>query len=268
MLHVATAHLASTRWIEIQTRHLREHLHVPYTTWATLALIDGSFAARFDRAIDSKGPHAGKLNHLAVEISQVAADEDLLMFLDGDAFPIADPLPTIEDALSRAPLLAVCKAEDAEQPRPSPCFCVTRVGTWRGLAGDWSDGYAWRDGGGRAVTDVGANLLRRLQLTGTAWTQLPRTNPRRLDPAFFAIYGDVVYHHGVGGGELTRAHRALAPAPLPVPRVPLLAPLTRRLDGERRRAWERATRRRYVAHSERILAGLQAGGSGWLAEVS
>ncbi len=86
MLHVATVHWASPRWIEIQTRHLREHISVPYRTWTSLQGIDPSYGAHFDHVIDQAGPHYGKLNNLAAEISHQAQDDDLLMFLDGDAF--------------------------------------------------------------------------------------------------------------------------------------------------------------------------------------
>ena len=56
------------------------------------------------------------------------------MFLDGDAFTIADPMPLIAESLARAPLLAVRRDENVEEPQPHPCFCVTTVGTWRSLS--------------------------------------------------------------------------------------------------------------------------------------
>ena len=65
------------------------------------------------------------------------------MFLDGDAFPIADPMPMIEEGLAQAPLVAVRRAENLDEPQPHPCFCVTTVGTWRSLPGDWSAGPTW-----------------------------------------------------------------------------------------------------------------------------
>lgn len=267
MLFIATTHNMSPRWIEIQTRHLRKHLSVPYQTWASIALIDSSYGGAFDRVIAQKGPRAGKLNHLAVEISQQAADDDLLMFLDGDAFPIADPMPVIADGLSRAPLVAVRRVENANDPQPHPSFCVTTVGTWRRLAGDWSDGYPWSGTNGERVTDVGGNLLRRLELTGTPWVALLRSNPATLDPLFFAIYGDVVYHHGVGGAELSRAHVDLAPDSLPLARMPVASVLAQRVERERQRLWRRRVRRRYLHHADVLYRKIQREDEGWLADV-
>ena len=174
MLYVATVHYRSPQWIEIQTRYLREHISVPYQVWTSLEHIDPSYAVHFDRVIEQLGPHAGKLNHLAMEISQEASDDDLLMFLDGDAFPIADPMPLITDSLARAPLIAVRRAENIDEPQPHPCFCVTTVGTWNSLPGDWSEGPTWPGPRGRRRTDVGGDLLRRLELTGTPRIELLR----------------------------------------------------------------------------------------------
>ncbi len=268
MLHVVTVHYRSPQWIEIQTRHLREHIRVPFQTWTSLERIDPAYAASFDHVFDQRGRHPGKLNHLAMEIAAQAEEDDLLMFLDGDAFPIADPMPLIEDALGKAPLLAVRRAENLDDPQPHPCFCVTTVGTWRALPGDWSGGYTWIGSDGARVTDVGGNLLRALELTGTPWVQVLRSNVRNPDPLFFAVYGDVVYHHGAGfrEGEFSRAHLALAPPPRP-PRLALLRPLARRANWRREKAWAKRTQRRYLEQSRVLYEKIQRGGSDWLADL-
>ena len=184
VLYIATVHYGSPDWIEIQTRYLREHISVPYQTWSSLQLIDPSYAVHFDRIVVQGGRHSGKLNHLAMEISQEASDGDLLMFLDGDAFPIADPMPMIRDGLATAPLIAVRRAENLDERQPHPCFCVTTVGAWRELCGDWSAGYMWVDSRGRLLTDAGGNLLRELELTKTPWVEVLRSNRKNLDPIF------------------------------------------------------------------------------------
>lgn len=266
MLHIATSHSISPRWIELQRRHLREHIGVPFTTWASLPLIEQAHASSFDRVIEQKGPEAGRLNHLAVEISREARDRDLLMFLSPDAFPIADPMGVIEEGLSRAPLIAVRRAENAGERQPHPCFCVTTVGAWRDLAGDWSDGYSWTAADGGRVTGVGGNLLRRLELTGTPWVELLRSNGARLDPLHFAIYGGIVYRHG--GGEIAQVHRAGAPRPLGAPSLLGLEGMVRRLHEERTLLWERRMLRGLRRRSDAIFERIAGGGSGWLADVS
>jgi hypothetical protein len=268
VLYIATVHYRSPRWIEIQTRYLREHISVPYQTWTSLHHIDPSYAVHFDRVLDQYGSHAGKLNHLAMEISQQAADSDLLMFIDGDAFPIADPMPLISDGLARAPLIAVRRAENVDEPQPHPCFCVTTVGAWRRLPGDWTSGYTWPGPGGAKLGDVGGNLLRRLELTETPWVEVLRSNRKNLDPLYYAIYGDTVYHHGAGfrSGELSPVDRDAAPKPLAA-RTPVLRSLLRPINRQRWRAWERRIKKRHTRQSQRIFERIQRGDPDWLSEL-
>jgi len=242
---------------------------VPFETWTSLERIDPSYGSRFDHVFEQRGRHPGKLNHLALEISHQAPDGDLLMFLDGDAFPIADPMPLIEEGLAKAPLVAVRRAENVGDPQPHPCFCVTTVGTWRGLPGDWSGGYTWPGHRGKLVTDVGGNLLRALELSELEWVQVLRSNRVDLDPLFFGIYGDVIYHHGAGfrPGELSRAYLDEAPPPLQGGDSPLLGPVVKRLNARRRSAWERGVQRKYLQQSERIYEQISAGGRDWLDEL-
>jgi hypothetical protein len=268
MLYVATVHYRSPRWIAIQTSYLRRHISVPFQTWTSLEGIDPSYGTHFDRVLEQQGLHAAKLNHLATEIAHVAREEDLLMFLDGDAFPIADPWPLIEQGLSGAALIAVRRAENVDEPQPHPSFCVTTVGAWQKLCGDWTAGPVWKGAHGNPTSDVGANLLRKLELTGTPWVPVLRSNRHDVDPLYFGIYGDVVYHHGAGfrTGELSPAHRERAPAPsegMPAP----ARPLGRLVGGLRWRLWERSEKRRLAHESRRIFAAIERGDERWLDEL-
>ena len=271
MLYVATIHYKSPRWIEIQAGYLRRHLAVPYQTWSSLEGIDRSYASYFDRVLEQRGPHAGKLNHLALEISHVAEDDDLIMFLDGDAFPIADPMPVLTDGLGKAPLVAVRRAENLDDPQPHPCFCVTSVGTWRTLPGDWSQGWVWPPTNGRRVSDVGANLLRALELSQTPWVQLLRSNGSKPHSLFFAIYADIVYHHGAGFRDdaLPRVdrHRLKAREAEQRTRHParrLVSAGIERIRGGS--AWNEAIERNNQ-QSRLIFEAIESGETDWLASV-
>lgn len=262
MLHIATVHFKAPDWIPIQARELRRHIRAPYSTWASLQGIDPAYGRYFDHVVDQRGPHAGKLNHLAFEIGHQASDDDLLMFLDGDAFPIADPEPLIASGLAAAPLLAVRRAENAGDPQPHPCFCVTHVGTWRDLPGDWSEGYTWSGPGGKATSDVGANLLRQLDLTGTPWTQILRTNGHDLHPLFFGIYGDTVYHHGAGFRRPFSRVEEAALGPMEQG-LPIVGRITRRIWWEQMRKMTR----RNVSQSKALFQRIQHDDPGWLDDL-
>jgi hypothetical protein len=269
MLYVATVHYMSPRWIEIQASYLRRHISIPFQTWGSIEGIDTSHSASFDRVLEQRGPHPGKLNHLALEICSVASDDDLIMFLDGDAFPIADPMPVIEEGLENAPLVAVRRAENLDEPQPHPSFCVTTVGSWRSLPGDWSIGPVWPAVNGKPTSDVGANLLRTLELSKTPWVQLLRTNGSHLHPLFFGIYGDIVYHHGAGfrDNPVSRVDRErlnAQPPPRQLLRHAIKRVLGRSKAGVRGRAEivERNNRQ-----SRLVFEAIQSDDPSWLAQV-
>ena len=51
---------------------------------------------------------------------------------------------------------------------------------------------------GRKTTDVGANLLSKLDSNEISWLPLLRSNKRELHRLWFGIYEDLIYHHGAG----------------------------------------------------------------------
>jgi hypothetical protein len=192
------------------------------------------------------------------------------MFLDGDAFPIADPMPLIRAGLAKAPLIAVRRAENCDDQQPHPCFCVTTVETWRKLPGDWSIGHRWRSPDGRRASDVGGNLLRILELTHTPWVDILRTNPVRNDPLYFAIYGDAIYHHGSGfrTGGASKAVYDTRPKPLArTARSPVTRELLRQIDAARLAVWRVRHRRPQILEARRVFEKIQRDDPGWLDEI-
>ena len=149
MLYVATVHFKSSKWIDIQLGFLHRHISEPFRTFAILNDIPLQWHARFDTVVSAKGYHEGKLNLLAAEIGAVARPDDIIIFVDGDAFPIADPMPTIHRALSTSSLVAVRRDENWGDCQPHPSFCAITVAEWERLHGDWSPGRLWVNEAGK-----------------------------------------------------------------------------------------------------------------------
>jgi hypothetical protein len=204
MIHIATVHHLKPDWIEIQRRYLDRFIAQPFRTYASLEGISEEYNRFFDVVVPSKGAHAGKLNLLGRVIADTADSDDLIMFVDGDSFPVADPMAPIEQLLADSSLAAVCRLENDGDLQPHPCFCVVPVRTWLELRGDWSSGHLYAPD----RTDVGANLLHILETTGTRWAKILRTSTHELHPVLFGIYGGFWYHHGAGFRKLklTKAH--------------------------------------------------------------
>lgn len=243
MIHVATVHWRSGRWIDLQLEHLRRHIREPFRTYAFLNGVPSEHVAKFDYASTEEiASHALKLNLLADMIGFASDDPgDLLVFIDGDAFPIADFISLARQELPKHHLIAVRRDENDGDPQPHPCFCITTVGFWKEIGGDWKRGHQWPNPRGKLVTDVGANLLRRLEERGVDWYPLLRSNRKDLHPLFFAVYGGVVYHHGGGfrgralGGRVVRAQHKEELSRRPLARLFNLLPKTSIAANLRRR---------------------------------
>ncbi len=211
MIHVATVHWRDDRWIDVQLRHLERHLPQPHRVYAFLNRLDKDHSGRFFYSSDEQvREHSTKLNLLADMIGFAASsDDDPILFIDGDAFPIADLGPLISD-LPRDRLIAI-RRDEASDVQPHPSFCLTTVGTWRELGGDWrKGGHFWVNEVGREVSDVGARLLKAVEEHDLDWRALTRSNRENPHPLFFGVYDDLVYHHGAGfrkgrGGRLAIA---------------------------------------------------------------
>jgi hypothetical protein len=211
MIHIATVHWRSDRWIDIQLRYLERNLEEPYRVYAWIDEGMRDQADRFFYATDVPvDRHELKLTLLGDLVAQAAEEEELIMFIDGDAFPIAPIGPFLRAKLERYPLVAVRRDENNGDPQPHPSFCVTTAGFWRGLPGDWRRGRTWTNPQGKQVTDVGGNLRGLLADAGIEWYPMLRSNKVNPHPLQFGVYEDLVYHHGGGfrltaGGRLWRA---------------------------------------------------------------
>jgi hypothetical protein len=198
MIRIATVHAKTDRWIDVQLDYLERHLRAPFLVYGALNEFEQIPSAPYHHCATDLGDHAQSLNLLAEGALEEAANDDILLFIDGDAFPIAPLDARLPALLAERGLVAVRRRENLGDPQPHPCFCATTAGLWREIDGDWSKGPKWRNDEGNEVTDVGANVLRALEGRGIEWTPLLRSNVRDLHPVLFGVYADLVYHHGGG----------------------------------------------------------------------
>jgi len=199
--HVLTVHWKEDRWVDLQKEYFDRNLGVgSYDAYAFLNDLTQEHSSKFSySSAEPIEDHATKLNLLAdIACLRASGDDDILIFADSDAFPIADLKEHLSKELVEHPLVAVQRLENLGDPQPHPCFCVTTVGFWKKIKGDWHAGFQWRNSLGETVTDVGGNLLGKLEREGIRWKPLLRSNKKDLHPLWFGVYGDLVYHHGAG----------------------------------------------------------------------
>lgn len=199
MIHIATVHWQDDCWIDIQLKYLNSHISQPFRIYTFLNGLERDHRSKFfyssSEPIES---HPIKLNLLAdMAIFNAEHDDDLLIFIDGDAFPVGNILEFAHSKLSEYPLIAIQRSENAGDIQPHPSFCVTTVKFWKEIGGDWKDGF-WKTTQGKYISDVGGNLLNILNERKIDWYPMLRSNKRNLHPLFFGIYEDLIYHHGAG----------------------------------------------------------------------
>jgi hypothetical protein len=218
MIYVLTVHWQTPFWIPIQHKYLNRFVRRPFKTFAFLTGMDRNYSkyfhySCFEDITNKTTPgtaHAAKLNILADMVLMFAPDEDVLIFLDGDAFPIND----IDDGfilkMKEHKLAAIQRVENNGDIQPHPSFCATTVGFWKEIKGTWHRGYYWKDNQGNMITDVGGNLLKILQDHHIDWHRMLRTNKKNLHPLAFGIYENLIYHHALGFRKGTGGRVAVA----------------------------------------------------------
>lgn len=200
MIHIATVHWKTDRWIPIQLRYLKRNITSPYRIYSFLS---GSATAYRDSFyFASCAPlkdHATKLNLLAdIILNKAQSDNDPLIFIDGDAFPIAPTDEFIRNTLTEYPLAAIQRIENVGDIQPHPSFCLTTVGFWKEIRGNWQAGFQWRNFKNEVRTDVGGELLRILNENQITWKKLLRTDQLSDHELLFGVYHKLIYHHGSG----------------------------------------------------------------------
>src|ERR1700722_1927741 len=114
MINIATVHWHDESWIDIQLEYLKRNLHEPFRVYAWLNGVPGNHRHKFHYVnTEPVQSHAVKLNILADLIYfDSNRNDDLIVFLDGDAFPIGDVVALVRQKLAKYPLVAIQRLEN------------------------------------------------------------------------------------------------------------------------------------------------------------
>jgi hypothetical protein len=193
-INIATVHWKSSFFQDVQHRHIASNLG-DFRMWAFTDRIrekrpqdDNMYHFHKD---SGETNHLVKLDMLADFIVADAPNEDVILFMDGDAWPIRPAQGFIEESLASCPVGAVVRLENGER-YPHPSFLFTTVGYWKEAGLSWKGGEI--DGKKYDINFISAVLRKRKQ----EWIRLKRTGGLADHPVFFSVYGDMVYHHGAG----------------------------------------------------------------------
>jgi CRISPR/Cas system-associated protein endoribonuclease Cas2 len=218
MIYIITIHHETDKFIDLQEKYYTKYTHVPYKIYAGLCDANNEhyFNAKKEGQYENfhfvdlnavENQHWFRMNYL---VQQMVAnetsfnDDDLLIFTDGDAFPIWEWSDLIANELEKekVEVVAINRQENPEpalaenfKPYPHPCFFATKFKFWT------SNGLAWSLHPPEIQT-AGPVLKLWLESQGLRWVSMLRTNVYDLHPLYFGVYGGMIYHHGAGNREV------------------------------------------------------------------
>lgn len=204
MIWVLTVHHPVGHWIAVQRRQL--DLSIGAGKYKVAAMVPEGETGTFEHEIwgveyDGRYPtlpppsrlHARNLDAVTEMALPEIDDGDILVVLDGDAFPIGDDfVKKLRGWLERWPALTI-----AYHRRMVHCsFFACRAGFYRQRL---DVGWGPVDGG-RGITfrDTNGALNKQLTVGRHRWKALERSNAFDPLPPHFGVYGEAIYHHGMG----------------------------------------------------------------------
>ena len=195
-VHIATIHWPYGKWIDIQHHYLRKNISSEYQCYAVVNQDTEVKGHEFNYISKSSlSDHAKHLNHLLSYVSEISTDDnEILVFLDGDAFPVAPIDEYLMNRLEDFPLIAIQRLENNGEFLPHPSFCAAKIGFWKEIGPAWGETGSLTEFG----RDPGGKLFDSLESKGIIWGKVLRTNRINLHPLFFGIYDNIIYHHGAG----------------------------------------------------------------------
>lgn len=210
MIHIITQHFATQAWFEIQKRHLQKYtknksnVKVNLLVYKTTLPNDYNLPENYsvinlnDYNLDRHNEH-----YLIVEssydkfIRDNIADDDIVIYMDSDAFPIDYWDEQIEKNLETNDICAVYRFEDRgplqpEQYTPYPhlCFYAFKKKT--------REKYGFRHEIPPGFPCPGFTICDVIRENNLSVKKMVRTNKFNSHNVMFGIYDDIIYHSSCG----------------------------------------------------------------------
>lgn len=200
MIHIATIHHDTPKFMKPQKEYLEKYTPEDFKVYCGISNLAPTVEHyKFLDFSNDTVQHGERLDRLASVICDEAQDDDCLVFIDSDAFPIVKWVDFLKSSLQDHPIAAIVRLEnptplisEEDSNFPHPCFFATTVGFWKEHALSWELDPA------TGAQSAGVVLHRKLKELNVTWTALVRSNAINIHPLYFGIYGGMIYHHGAG----------------------------------------------------------------------
>lgn len=149
--------------------------------------------------------HALKYDYLVSKVRKVADPEDIIVFLDSDAWPVVGDFEDRIKSILKEHKFAFIKDQAEDFPHASFFACTLK--SWDEIEGTWGWGRvdihraANKDDSMR-TSEMGASLAF---LVDSPDSYILKVTASPFDPSFYCTWGDdlsgLVYHHGAGSRQ-------------------------------------------------------------------
>jgi len=159
--------------------------------------------------------HWTKLNKLTnMVVNDVSTNNnDILIWLDCDAFPVTDVNDFIESKLKEYEFFAINRKEMNNSVIPHPSFAGCKVELWKKFNLSW-EGIPYAPCGNE-THDTGGKMYEILQKNKIDWYKLNLSHTLTPHQYYFVVYDSLIYHHGAG----TRSKRYMHGVSVDVPKL-------------------------------------------------
>lgn len=201
MIYILTLHFKNRNWYNIQKRYLEK-----YTRPDDYKVIMGLFQmdvpddcpknfqpVNLNHVRDNHKDHMSFLCEIA---KQQMKDDDILIFMDGDAFPICDWVGKLKGYLSENEVVSIFRQEDLGMyddpnhwPAPHLSFTASTKKTWVENDFQWDLGK---------YQCPGYTILDKIEAKSIKLKKLLRSNKYNAHNVMFGVYDDMIYHNGNG----------------------------------------------------------------------
>lgn len=211
MIHYITVHFRGDQWVDTQLKHI-EKFTSDYKVWCFFSEhMDTSphkhkyhFLENHDniKGVSGSYDHATKLDDLfkVVAEDENTKDDDVVIFIDSDAFPIGNINDYIESKLKGYDLAGVSRPEnDDGHFCIHPCFAFSTVAFWKQNKLTWH-GLNMQAPIHNFLDDTGGLLYQDISKKNIKCFKIFKSKKSSIDthPIFFSSYDNIIYHHGAG----------------------------------------------------------------------
>ena len=214
-IHIITIHYNSEMWVELQLKKIKKYFKNPkiWTIYNKMEMSEykkdfyycetGNVKIEKDNIDLNSIPkrslnHWTKLNYLTNKIvnDSHSNDNDILIWMDCDAFPIAYVDDFIFNTLIKYKFFAINRKEVNNSVIPHPSFAGCKLKFWKEQNLSWegipfgTEGSETQDTGGKIYTHLNKNKIE--------WYKLNLSHTLTPHDYYFSIYDSMIYHHGAG----------------------------------------------------------------------